>query len=71
MGTLTAIIMSTVDGSYKGPNADFYLWTDAGDESKPSRCRLHHCRGSHRGSPSVAAVRIEGTVAAVLRHKQS
>ena len=32
MGTLTSFIMSTVDGFYEGPNAEFDFWTDAGDE---------------------------------------
>ena len=32
MGTLTSIIVSTVDGFYKGPNAEFHFWTEAGDE---------------------------------------
>ena len=32
MGTLTSITMSTVDGFYKRPNAEFPFWTEAGDE---------------------------------------
>ena len=32
MGTLTSIIMSTVDGFYEGPNGEFHFWTEAGDE---------------------------------------
>lgn len=31
MGTLTSIIMSTVDGFYEGPSR-VRFWTDAGDE---------------------------------------
>ena len=32
MGTLTSLIMSTVDGLYEGPNGEFHFWIDAGDE---------------------------------------
>ena len=32
MGTLTSIIMSTVDGFSKGPNAEFHFRTEAGEE---------------------------------------
>jgi hypothetical protein len=32
MGTLTSLIMSTVDGFYKGTYAEFHFWTEAGDE---------------------------------------
>ena len=32
MGTLTSIIMSTVDSFYKGSNAVFHIWTEAGDK---------------------------------------
>jgi hypothetical protein len=32
MGTLTSIIMSTVDGFYKDPTPSSIFWTEAGDE---------------------------------------
>ena len=32
MGALTSITMSTVDSFYKGLNAEFHFWTEAGDD---------------------------------------